>query len=152
MYARPRFHGMDSFRRERSSGSREVPPSDHTDRCVGWSLFICPVRGCRGTGSFRCGVGSERCVGLVFHVNDCGYGGNPATDPGFAYRVNGCGSCHCQSSLLETCCGGCVGRSGSPFEVALSRVMVSTTPIGLPPANNLCGCGRRCWPHGACFR
>ena len=80
-----------------------------------------------------------------------GYGGDPATDPEFAYRVSGCGSCRCQSLLLETCCGECVGRAGSPFGVALSRVRVSTTPIGLSPANDLCGYGRRCWPHGACF-
>ena len=43
-------------------------------------------------------------------MNECGYEGDPARDPGFAYRVSGCGSCRCQSSLFETCCGGCVGR------------------------------------------
>ena len=90
-------------------------------------------------GSFRCGDGPEGCVGLVFNVNDCGYGGDPATDREFSYRVSGCGSCRCQSFLLKTCCAGCVGRAGSPFGVTLSRVRVSTTPIVLSPANDLCG-------------
>ena len=39
----------------------------------------------------------------------------------------------------------------SPFEVALSRVRVSTTPIGLSPANDLCDYSRHCWPRGASF-
>ena len=68
---------------------------------------------------------------------------DPARDPGFAYRVSGCGSCRRHSSLLQACCGGCVGRAGSPFGVALSRVRVSTTPIGLSPANDFCCCGWR---------
>ena len=34
-------------------------------------------------------------------MNECGYGGDPARDPGFAYRVSGCGSSRCQSSLFH---------------------------------------------------
>ena len=103
-------------------------------------------------GSFPCGDGPEGFVCLAFYVNDCDYGGDTARDPGFAYRVSGWGSCSCRSSFLEACCGGCVGRADSPFGVAFGRGRVSTTtPIGLSPANELCGCGRRCWSHGACF-
>ena len=152
MHAWPRLRRMGSFRFARNSGSREVPLSDHTGRCVGCSLFTCPVRSCRGTGSFPCGDGPEGFVWLAFYLNDCDYGGDTARDPGFAYRVSGWGSCSRQSSFLEACCGGCVGRADSSFGVAFGRGRVSTaTPIGWSPANDLCGCGRRCWPYGACF-
>ena len=92
-------------------------------------------------------------------MSDCGYGGDSSSVCGFAYHVSGCGSYCRRPSLLETCCGGCAGRAGSPFVINLIRgrastrvsTRVSTTPIELWPANNRCGCYRRCWPHGAWF-
>ena len=93
-------------------------------------------------------------VWLACHESDCSYGGGPSRGPGFVWRVSACGSFHRRSSLLETCCGRCAGRAGSPYGVDLIRRRVSTrlptTPIRLPPGNDRRGCGRRCWPRGAC--
>ena len=116
-------------------------------------MFACPIRSGYGTFFFRYGRGPEGWVCRACRVSDCGHGGDSSRGVGFTYHVGDCGSCCRRLSLLETCCGGCADRAGSPFVVDLIRwtasTRVSSTPIRLWPANDRRGCCQRCWPHGA---
>ena len=56
--------------------------------------------------------------------------------------------CVAKARTRSSCPTGC--RSTAPLAPALPA-SVSTTPMELSPANDICGCGRRCWSHGACF-